>query len=141
MISQNNVCLIAPKLTQDLLNVKWTLRASAQASGSVWFNYNVDTYVLAPGIGEKPGEIRPLQTYDCLLFLCETGDFIPPALALLAGIRFAQRLPLIWIGAPLPIVPRSEQLQYFPTAKNFEQHTLAEMYSQLSYIRPSQLAA
>ena len=136
-----DVCLLAPRLTQDLLNLKWAWRAAAHASGSPALDSQVDTWILTPHKEWSRQDLERLLTRGCLVFLCGKGEPISPDLAAIAGFAFARKVPLIWIGPSLPLLERSERVSWFPTAEDCRQQILREIYSPRAHTIPDRVAA
>jgi hypothetical protein len=116
--------LEAPGVTQDLLTLKWTLRAAGYAIGSTWHDSETSTRLLPLQDHWNARCAAQLQVCDALLVLSGKSEEAARELALMAGFALARGLPVIWLGSPLPILSTFRGVQLFPTAEHFRQHIL-----------------
>jgi hypothetical protein len=118
-MSSNNFYLEAPGRTQDLLNVKWTLRAAGCAIGSTWHEEGATSSALAFQDHWNRSRMEELQICDSLVVVCGTSGEIPLQLALTVGFALARGLQVIWIGSPAKILSDFRTVQHYRTVDEF----------------------
>ena len=124
------VYLEAPERTQDLLNIKWTLRSAGYAIGSAWH----DDEASAPSVAFKDHwnarSLEQLQVCDSLVVICGKKDIAVPEVPMMAGFALARGLRVIWIGPPVCGLSDFRAMQQFDTPDEFLRQILQEMHSQ-----------
>lgn len=126
---RNTIYLEAPARTQDVLNVKWTLRAAGYAIGSTWHDIKLNTPLLAFQDHGTARALEQLQVCDSLVVICGTGDPAAPELGMRAGFALARGIRVFWIGAPLCALSDFPAVQRFNTAEDFRKQILQQVYS------------
>lgn len=138
---RNTFYLEAPGRTQDLLNIKWTLRAVGYAIGSTWHEDQASTFGLAFRDHWNARGMEQLQGCDSLIVICGKRGEATIELAIIAGFALARGLRVIWIGSPLPILNDFSAVEQFNTAEDFRRQILDRMHSAQSRARDQVLAA
>lgn len=72
---KNTVYLEAPERTQDLLNLKWTLRSAGYTIGSTWHEGEAITSLLPFRDHWNATSVGQLQICDSLVVICTAEDF------------------------------------------------------------------
>lgn len=126
----HTVYLEAPERTQDLINIKWTLRSAGYAIGSTWH----DDEAYAPPVALKDHwsarSLEQLQVCDSLVVICGKRDNAAVEVPMMAGFALARGLRVIWIGAPVRGLNDFRAVQQFDTADDFLKQLLVDMNSQ-----------
>ena len=133
--------LAAPERTQDLLNIKWALRAAGYAVGSTWHDCEVNVSRLALENQWNAQGMKRLQLCDSLAVVCGKAEQVPVELATMAGFALARGLQVIWIGPPLRMLSDFGSVQQFDTASEFQQQVFNGMYPQVPCVDREHLAA
>jgi len=136
----NTVYLEAPGRTQDLLNIKWTLRSAGYDIRSTWHEGNAIASLLSFRDHWNASSVEQLQICDSLIVICGEGDSSMPELAMMAGFALARGMRVFWIGSPVKGLSDFRAVQQFNTAKDFEKQIVEQAYSQ-SIATKAQLAA
>jgi hypothetical protein len=92
----NTVYLEAPERTQNLLNIKWTLRSAGYAIGSTWHEGEGIKSLLTFRDHWNASSVGQLQICDSLVVICESGDKSVPELAIMAGFALARGMTVFW---------------------------------------------
>src|ERR1700719_4076533 len=121
---RNTVYLEAPDRTQDLLSIKWTLRAAGYAIASTWHEGGASTPFLSSGNHWNARDVERLQLCDALVVICGSGGNATPELAMMAAFAIARGVQVIWIGRPVRGLIDSRAVQYFNTAEDFRKEIL-----------------
>jgi len=124
IMPENTVYLEASDRTQDLLNLKWTLRSAGYAIGSTWHEGEAFTSLLAFGDHWDARSMEQLQICDRLIVICRNGDRGTPELAMMAGFALGRGLEVIWIGSPVRGMVDFRAVKQFNTAEDFEKQIL-----------------
>jgi hypothetical protein len=132
--------LEAPSRTQDLLSLKWMLRAAGYRIGSTWHEGEASSS-LGVETHWNAKRIEQLQRCDALAVICGRGEAPPPQVAVLAGFALAYGLSVIWIGARVQIMSHFATVQQFNTAEDFRKQLLLKMDLRFMHARQRQLAA
>jgi hypothetical protein len=90
----NTVYLEAPGRTQDLLNIKWTLRSAGYDIRSTWHEGNAIASLLSFRDHWNASSVEQLQICDSLIVICGEGDSSMPELAMMAGFALARGIRL-----------------------------------------------
>jgi hypothetical protein len=138
---ENTFYLEAPGRTQDLLTIKWGLRAAEYAIGSTWHEDQASTSGLAFGDHWNARGMEQLQLCDSLGVICGKRGEATIELAMIAGFALARGLRVFWIGSPLPILNDFSAVEQFNTAEDFRKHVLDRMHPAQSRVRDQLLAA
>lgn len=136
----NGIYLEAPGRTQELLNIKWTLRSAGFRIGSTWHESQISTSTLASKDHWNATSLEQLQVCDSLIVICGKGDRAIPELAMMAGLALARGLEVIWIGPPLGALSAFRGVWQFNTAEDYRKQILQQMYSHPASM-PERLAA
>src|SRR3954452_7128098 len=123
------VYLEAPERTQDLLNIKWTLRSAGYAIGSTWHEGEAITALLPLRDHWNPRSVGQLQLCDSLVVVCGDGRSIPE-LAMMAGFALACGMGVFWVGSPVKGLCDFPAVQQFNTAEEFGKQIVQQTYSQ-----------
>jgi hypothetical protein len=119
--------LEAPGVTQDLLNIKWTLRATGYAIGSTWHDSETSAWLLPFRDHWSARCAEQLQVCDALVVLNGKGEETARELAIMTGFALARGLRVIWLGSPIQILSTFRAVEQFPTAEDFRKHLLRQM--------------
>ena len=121
VMGRNIFYLEAPARTQDLLDLKWILRAAGYAIGSTWHEgeATLTSSALVFQNHWNASRMEELQICDSLAVICGTGGEIPLQLAVLAGFALARGLQVIWIGSLAQILSDFRTVQHFRTVEEF----------------------
>jgi hypothetical protein len=138
---RNTFYLEAPDRTQDLLNIKWTLRAAGYAIGSTWHEDQATTSGLSFRDHWNARGMEQLQICDSLVVVCGRGGEAAIELTATAAFALARGLRVIWIGSPLRIISAFRAVEQFRTAEDFRKHIVEEMRLQQTCLRDQLLAA
>jgi hypothetical protein len=136
----NTVYLDAPERTQDLLNIKWSLRSAGYVIGSTWHEGEASTSLLAFRAHWNTRSVGQLQSCDSLVVICGNGDRSMPELAMMAGFALARGMRVFWVGPPVKGLCDFLAIQQFNTANDFEKQIVQQTYSG-SIATDAQLAA
>jgi hypothetical protein len=128
-MAKDTVYLEAQKPTQDLLNIKWTLRSAGYSIGSTWH----DAEAAAPHLGSEhhwnAKSAEQLQVCDSLVVICEKSNEVEMELATMAGFALARGLRVIWIGPVVRALAAFRAVQQFDSAEEFRTEILRQVYS------------
>ena len=127
---RNTVYLCAASRTQDLLNIKWTLRSAGYAIGSTWHEGEATTSRLGVTDHWNASSAEQLKACDLWIVLCGIKGELTPELAMIAGFALAEGLRVIWIGDAVPGLTDFQAVQQFNMAEDFRTQILQQMYSQ-----------
>lgn len=127
VLSKPTFYLEAPGVTQDLLTIKWTLRAAGYAIGSTWHDSETSTRLLPFQDHWSARCAAQLQVCDSLVVICGKQEEATRELALMAGFALARGLRVIWLGSPVPILHGFWAVEQFSTAENFRRHILHQI--------------
>ena len=119
VMGRNIFYLEAPARTQDLLDIKWTLRAAGYAIGSTWHEGEAASSALVFQNHWNASRMEELRICDSLVVICGTRGEIPLLLAVVAGFALARGLQVIWIGSPAQILSDFRTVQHFRTVEEF----------------------
>jgi hypothetical protein len=132
--------LEAPSVTQDLLTVKWSLRAAGYAIGSTWHDTDLNT-----GLPRQDHwstrRVEQLQACEALVVLSGKAEDAARELGLMAGIALARGLRVIWLGPPVPMLSAFRAVELFQTAEDFRKHLVHQQYSPALSLTDESLAA
>jgi hypothetical protein len=137
----NTFYLEAPGRSQDLLNIKWSLRAAGYAIRSTWHEDQASTSGFALGDHWNATGMQQLHICDSLIVICGKRGEATIELAIIAGFALARGLRVIWIGSPLRILSNFSAVEQFNTAEDFRKQILDRMHSAESRVRDQPLAA
>jgi hypothetical protein len=126
---KRTVYLEARERTQEVLNMKWALRAAGWAIASTWHESPGSSSLLSADDHWNAAGLERLQHCEALVVLCG-NDKATPELAMMAGVALARGVKVIWIGAPVRGLADFRAVQQFNTAEEFRKQILQEMYSQ-----------
>ena len=113
------IYLEAPERTQDLLNIKWTLKSAGYAIGSTWHEDDESAPSIAVKHHWNANSLEQLQVCDSLVVMCERTGGTPPEVPMMAGFALARGLRVIWIGAPVCGLSDFPAVEQFETAEDF----------------------
>src|SRR3954451_8817069 len=125
----NTVYLDAPERTQDLLNIKWSLRSAGHVIGSTWHEGEASTSLLAVREHWNTRSVGQLHRCDWLVVICGNGDRSMPELAMMAGFALARGMRVFWVGPPVKAMCEFPAVQQFNTAIDFEKQIVGRAYS------------
>jgi len=125
----NDVYLEAPELSQELLNIKWTLLSAGFRIGSTWHENQPNTSTLASKYHWNAAGVEQLQVCDSLVVICGKDDRSTSELAMMAGFALARGLKVIWIGRTVKYLKAFRAVCQFDTAEDYRKHILQQMYS------------
>jgi hypothetical protein len=120
--------LDAADRTQDLLNMKWTLRSVGYSIGSTW--HDADAITPAFKGHWNANGIEELQCCDVLVVLCGTGGQARPELAMMSGFALARNIRVIWIGTPLAGLSDFRAVSLFDSPERFQNELLSTLRSE-----------
>jgi len=135
-----NVYLEALTRTQDLLNIKWTLRSAGFRIASTWHEGQGSTSSLSSKDHWNAKGIEQLHACDSLVVICGKDDKAAPEMAMMVGLALARGLQVVWIGPPVETLNAFPAVRQFNAAKDYEKQILQQMYSK-SASTPERLAA
>jgi len=138
---RNTFYLEAPDRTQDLLNIKWTLRAAGYAIGSTWHEDEARISGLSFRDHWSSKGLEQLETCDSLVVVCGRGEDAAIELTAAAAFAVARGLRVIWIGSPLRIISAFRVVEQFRTAEDFRKYILEGMHLRRTCARAQLLAA
>jgi hypothetical protein len=124
-----SVDLEAPDRTQDLLNVKWTLKSAGFKIGSTWHEVPGSSSSLSSEDHWNANGVERLRACN-LLVICGNDDRGIPEMAMMAGLAIAYGLDVVWIGLPLGGLNAFRTVRQFNTVEHYERTLLQRMYSQ-----------
>ena len=118
---RNIFYLEAPARTQELLEIKWILRAAGYAIGSTWHEGEAASTALVFQNKNhwNASRMEELRICDSLVVICGTRGEIPLQLAVVAGFALARGLHVVWIGSPAQILSDLRTVQHFRTVEEF----------------------
>jgi hypothetical protein len=137
----STVYLDAPNRTQDLLNIKWSLRSAGYVIGSTWHEGEASTSFLAAKDHWNARRVEQLLTCDLLVAIGGKSDRAMLELAMMAGVALARGLEVIWIGSAIPGLSEFRAVQQFPTAEDFRRQTVRHLYSPSRSLTGERVAA
>jgi len=126
----NTIYLDAPERTQDLLNVKWSLRSAGYVIGSTWHENEALTSRLTFREHWNACSVGQLQTCDSLVVICGKDGRCLPELAMMAGFALARGMRVFWVGPPIEALCGLLAVQHFNTAADLERYIAQQTYSQ-----------
>jgi hypothetical protein len=126
----NTVYLEAPDRTQDLLTIKWTLRAAGYAIMSTWHDGGASTSFMSSGDHWNATGVERLQHCDSLIVICGNDERSRPELAMMAGFAIARGVRVIWIGRAVWGLSDFRAVEQFNTVEDFRKQILQQMHSQ-----------
>jgi hypothetical protein len=135
----NTVYLEAPGRTQELLNIKWTLRSAGYRIGSTWHEGEASMSMTSKDHWNAMS-VEQLKTCESLVVICGKGEGPTPELAMIAGFALARGLGVIWVGPQVRSLTAFRAVQEFDTSDAFLKQILEQMYSQ-STLADGRLAA
>jgi len=124
------VYLDAPGRTQDLLNLKWALRAAGYTIGSMWHETGANDIGMALRNHWSTEEIERLQRCDLLVAICEGPNKTPPELAMMAGFALARGIKVCWIGSPVQGLTQFRSVKQYNTAEEFRREIVSRSFSE-----------
>jgi hypothetical protein len=136
----STVYLEASERTQDLLNIKWTLRSVGYAIGSTWHQGEVNTLALAFQDHWNARSVEQLQVCDSLVVICGKSDKAALELGMMAAFALARGLRVIWIGSPVRILKDFRAVQQFNTPEDFRRY-ISQMHSRTISLTDDRIAA
>jgi hypothetical protein len=113
------VYLDAPDRTQDLLNLKWALRAAGYTIASTWHESGVNGTGASLRNHWSTEEIQRLQRCGLLVVVSERANAPRPELAMMAGFALARGIKVCWIGLPVQGLSEFRAVQQYNTAEEF----------------------
>lgn len=123
-MSKPTFYLEAPCVTQDLLTIKWSLRAAGYAMGSAWHDSETSTRLLPFQHHGNAQCAAQLQVCDPLVVICGKKEEAARELAMMAGFALTRGLQAICLRSPVPILHDFCAVERFSTAEEFRQHIL-----------------
>ncbi|MFL6448915.1 MAG: hypothetical protein ACJ746_14690 [Bryobacteraceae bacterium] len=135
----NDVFLEAPSRTQELLNIKWTLKAAGFRIGSTWHDDSGIASTVSKDHWDEKG-IEQLQACDSLVVICGSDTAAAASAAMIAGLALARGLQVVWIGPWFGGLNAFSAVRRFNTADDYEREVLRGMYSE-SASNTEQIAA
>jgi hypothetical protein len=124
---RNDVYLEAANRTQELLNIKWSLRAAGYSLGSTWHDDDA-----AAGLASKDHwnarSLEQLRACNSLVVICDKNG-AAPELAMMAGLALARDLQVIWIGSAIRGLSAFRSVRYFNRAEDYRKEILQQKYS------------
>jgi hypothetical protein len=135
-----NIYLEAPGRSQELLNIKWTLKSAGSRIRSTWHDGQAGATALGSKDHCNARSVEQLQSCDSLVVICENKDRATPEIAMMAGVALARGLEVIWIGPPLGGLSTFRAVQQFNTAriterKCFSKCILVQFQQQNDWLR------
>jgi hypothetical protein len=127
----NTVYLEARLRTQELLNIKWTLRSAGYRIGSTWHE-DEPTNLLACNGHWNVMSVAQLQACELLVVVCGRNEAATPEMAMMTGFALARGLRVIWIGSEVRGLSDFRGVEQFDTADDFLQQVLKQMYSNVA---------
>jgi len=124
-----DVYLEAPSRTQELLNIKWTLKAAGFRIGSTWHEDLATTSAPSSKDHCHAKGVEELQACDSLVVICGKDGRVEPSMALMAGLALARRLQVVWIGPSFGGLDVFGAVRRFSTAEDYAKEILSERYS------------
>jgi hypothetical protein len=123
-IDSNRVYLEAPDRTQDLLNIKWTLRSLGYSIVSSWHDAGPTE---APALKHhwNADGLEQLKNCDLLVVICSKEGQATPELAMMAGFALARGIRVFWIGSPIAGLSGSETVTRFDSPERFRRELLS----------------
>ncbi len=97
----SSVYLEAPTKSQDLLTLKWVLRANSIAIGSNWHE---DASSQPAQTHLHPLRLRRMRSCDALVVVQTKGAEFGAELALLIGLALGWELKIIWVGPSVGVL-------------------------------------
>src|SRR4051812_46944321 len=125
---RSNVYLEAPSRTQELLNIKWTLKSAGFRIASTWHEDSGITSAL-PSDHWDAKCVEQLQGCVSLVVICGKNGKAAPGVAMMAGLALACGLQVVWIGPSFEGLNAFSAVRTFKTAEDYEKEVLSEMYS------------
>jgi hypothetical protein len=126
----NKVYLEAPGRTQELLNVKWTLKSAGLRIGSTWHEVPGSASGLSSKDHWNAKGVERLQACDLLVVICGKNDRSIPEMAMMAGLALGHGLQVVWIGRPVGGLNAFGTVWQFNTTEDYERTLRQHMYSQ-----------
>jgi hypothetical protein len=127
---RNNVYLEAPGRTQELLNIKWTLKSAGFTIGSTWHENSGITSALPLSEHWDAKDVEQLRACDLLVVICGKDSKAAPRMAMMAGLALARGLQIVWIGPSFEGLDAFRAVRKFNTAEDYEKEILGQMYSE-----------
>jgi hypothetical protein len=81
-----DVYLEAPSRTQELLNIKWTLKSAGFTIGSTWHENSGITSALPLSEHWDAKDVEQLRACDLLVVICGKDSKAAPRMAMMAGL-------------------------------------------------------
>lgn len=124
------VYLEAPSRTQELLNIKWTLKSAGFTIGSTWHENPAITLALPVSKHWDAKGVEQLRACDLLVVICGKDSKAAPTTAMMAGLALARGLQVVWIGPSIEGLDAFRAVQKFNTAEDYEKEVLRQIYSE-----------
>src|SRR3954453_8059579 len=124
------VYLEAPGRIQELLNLKWRLKAAGLGIESTWHDVPGSMAGLSVKDHWNAKGVERLQTCDLLVVICGKDDRSISEMAMMAGLALAHGLQVVWIGASVGVLNAFRTVWQFNTAEDYERTLRQHMYSQ-----------
>ena len=131
---RHSVYLEAPERTQDLLNIKWTLRSAGYSIGSTWHDDEANTPSVASKDHWNASRLEQLQACDSLVVISGDSNNAAPEVPMMAGFALARGLRVIWIGTPVRGLSDFQSVRPFHTADDYLKQILVDMHSQATLV-------
>jgi hypothetical protein len=121
------VYLEAAERTQDLLNIKWTLRSAGYVIGSTWHDVDSSTW---PSFKDHWNAIsmEQLQFCDSLVVICKRDGDAVAELAMMARFALARGIRVFWIGSPVGALSNFRAVKHFNSPEIFQKEVISAMH-------------
>ena len=126
------VYLEAPSRTQELLNIKWTLKSAGFTIGSTWHENSGITSALPLSEHWDARGVEQLRACDLLVVICGKDSKAAPRMAMMAGLALARGLKVVWIGPSFAGLNAFTAIRTFNTVNDYEKEVLRAMHSELA---------
>jgi hypothetical protein len=126
----NDVYLEAPSRTQELLNMKWTLKSAGFRVASTWHETQESTSSLLSKDHWDAKGVEQLYACHSLVVIRGKDDKAVPEMAMIAGLALARGLQVVWIGPPVAALNAFRAVSQFNTAEDYQKQILQQMHFQ-----------
>lgn len=120
----NGVYLEASSRTQELLRVKWTMKAAGFRIESTWHEDAGNTSSSPSNDHWDAKGVEQLEACDSLIVICGKDGKAAPSVAMMAGLAFARGLQVVWIGPSFGALNAFTGVRTFNTAEDYQKEVL-----------------
>jgi len=124
---RKTVYLDGPDCTQDLLDIKWSLRSAGYEIGSTWHDVEGSLSFLGSAHHWNENRVEQLQICDLLVVVCGDNEKTVLEVPMMAGFALARGLSVIWIGPPVRGLTDFRSVRHYDTAEDFRKQILLEV--------------